>query len=125
MKRIVFSVALLSLCSAHQAMELVGPVKKPDGVLVQLPAANIIEERLLGAGYRHFCEETHIYKKLGNFCSVSSVANTVLFAVNDYNQYCREQCFSPLSKADKYKIAKLILQDSPQALEHLEQHLRL
>lgn len=125
MKKIVFSIALLSLYSANQAMDLVGPEKKPDGMFVRLPAANIIEDRLIYAGYRHFCEETHIHKKLGSFCSASRVANTVLFTVNDYNQYCREQDLSLLSKFDSGKIARLILQDSPEAVKHLEHDPRL
>ena len=92
-------------------------------VLVKLPNAEILSERLSSKGFGHFAEKTQIVNQLANQeLEVLGVMVAVDLALSDYHENLNNPTMAASMEMNKPVLLNLILKDSPKALEELRKH---
>jgi hypothetical protein len=122
----IVTIMLLSACGISKPM-LFQESKQAAAIIVTLADKETLKERLVDEGYRSFCKETRIYRKLAKEkLPLPKLVDTVSSSIADYNAYGASFGWSKLSKTDTSKILRLIVQDHPHAIVNLEQsgHLK-
>ncbi|MGC2310436.1 MAG: hypothetical protein WA432_02340 [Candidatus Babeliaceae bacterium] len=113
-KYLIFASALMGIIGSSQAM------------LVKLPDANILNNRLREDGLELFVNKTKIDQTLGNqSMGALAVLLSLEGAIRNYNKDLDPitATLNPL-EARKRKIIGIILQDNPEALEQVDQYIR-
>lgn len=129
-KKFMFAVLALSggviYTSAPQAdgkakVEKEGAEKKKKNVLVTLPSAKVLVERLTQIGMAHFAEKTGIHEELGDQQKYAmGVAIAVECAYSNYDAYLKNPKMKQIMNMAKGNLIKTILKDSPEAIAELE-----
>lgn len=90
-------------------------------MLITLPAADVLKERLCAQGLNHFVQKTKIHQVLnGKQLFPLDVGVAVELAMSDYAEYIKHPVIVRQMQLRKREIIKTILQDYPVAIAQLE-----
>lgn len=96
---------------------------KKEPVLVKLPSAKVLGERLQGLRMAHFMEKTGLHEDLGDQERYAvGVAIAVEMAYSEYDNYFKKsgvQSMMGVINLVKDSLIKAILKDSPEAIAEL------
>ncbi len=98
--------------------------------MIEMPTAEVLEERLNKAGFGHYMEKTDIVESLANKELVPiGVHNIVFTSMLDYSKHLEETMPGPYCKAGqaafyirKRQLFEVLLEDFPEALKELEEN---
>ncbi len=103
------------------------PLKEP---LIKLPDVDTLAKRLDATDFKYFNEKTGLAKNLGDReVYADGIIITIEYAISDFEEYLKKSSVSE-STIDKHlniirvnyaRLIKLILKDSPEAIEYLKQ----